>query len=336
MSRAEQSRAEQSRAEQRFDTIDLIKLLMAISVVGIHSGVVGLQTLGRLGVPFFLITSSYFFFTKFDFNSNAYLKKYLKRIFLLYISWQILFTPLLIMQFKEDLSGNYSLINILKQLFELLAFGKHNGWGQSWYLLAILYGLPTLIYLLRRVPVVILSLLFISIELYFIFTQGYYMFLPGSILIFSPLTTVRALPYLFLGYLLVTKSRNIEQVSNRKYTYIMVALLILFICENIFIQNFLDGISTAEEIFLTMPTALVIFIWSISSSLKFRFALFFRNFSTFLYVIHKAIISFIIRMNIFEQEILIFFLAISVSLILYYIFLQYKKKFNWQWLNYLM
>lgn len=224
----------------------------------------------------------------------------------------------------------------MKQLFELLAFGKHNGWGQSWYLLAILYGLPTLIYLLRRVPVVILSLLFISIELYFIFTQGYYMFLPSSILIFSPLTTVRALPYLFLGYLLVTKSRNIEQVSNRKYTYTMVALLILFICENIFIQNFLDGISTAEEIFLTMPTALVIFIWSISSSLKFRFALFFRNFSTFLYVIHKAIISFIIRMNIFEQQILIFFLTISVSFILYYIFLQYKKKFNWRWLNYLM
>ena len=184
----EQSRAEQSRAERKFDMIDFVKLLMAIGVVGIHSGVIGLQTLGRLGVPFFLITSSYFFFTKFDFNSNSYLKKYLKRIFLLYMSWQILFTPLLIMQFKEDLSGNHSIINILNQLFELLAFGKHNGWGQSWYLLAILYGLPILIYLLRRIPIAILSVLFISIELYFIFTQGYYMFLPSSILIFSPLT----------------------------------------------------------------------------------------------------------------------------------------------------
>ena len=60
------SRAEQSRAERKFDMIDFVKLLMAIGVVGIHSGVIGLQTLGRLGVPFFLITSSYFFFTKFD------------------------------------------------------------------------------------------------------------------------------------------------------------------------------------------------------------------------------------------------------------------------------
>lgn len=330
------SRAEQSRAERKFDMIDFVKLLMAIGVVGIHSGVIGLQTLGRLGVPFFLITSSYFFFTKFDFNSNSYLKKYLKRIFLLYMSWQILFTPLLVMQFKEDLSGNHSIINILKQLFELLAFGKHNGWGQSWYLLAILYGLPILIYLLRRIPIAILSVLFISIEIYFIFTQGYYMFLPSSILIFSPLTTVRALPYLFLGYLLVTKSKNIEQVNNRKYTYIMVVLLILFIFENIFIQIFLDGISTAEEVFLTMPTALVIFIWSISSRLKFQFALFFRNFSTFLYVIHKAIISFIVRMNIFEQEILVFLLTLFTSIILYFIFIQIKKKVNWPLLGYLV
>ena len=309
---------------------------MAIGVVGIHSGVTGLQTLGRLGVPFFLIASSYFFFTRFDFNSNSYLKKYLKRIFLLYLSWQILFTPLLIMQFKEDLSGNYTLLNILKQFFELLLFGEHNGWGQSWYLLAILYGLPILIYLLKRLPLLSLFILFIGIEFYFVLTQGYYMFLPSSIMIISPLTTVRALPYLFLGYLLVTKIRNVEQVNNRKYLYIMLALFILFIGENIFIQEFLDGISTAEEVFLTMPTALLIFIWSVSSRVRFQCALFFRNFSTFLYVIHKAIISFIVRLTPLEQELIIFLITMSVALILYWIFLQMKKFLNWQWLNYLI
>ncbi|MGQ7659490.1 acyltransferase family protein [Streptococcus suis] len=309
---------------------------MAIGVVGIHSGLVGLKTFGRLGVPFFLITGSYFFFTKFDFISNSYLKKYLKRIFLLYISWQLIFTPLFIMQFLEDLKGNYSIGNVLIQIFELITYARHNGWGQSWYLLAILYGLPILIYLIKRVPLVILSILFICIELYFIVTQGYYMFLPGGTLIFSPLTTLRALPYLFLGYILVKQNSKIKNINNKKCRDLMILLLIIFVCENILIDRIFNGISNSEEIFFTLPTALIIFLWSITSRLKFQFASFYRNFSTFLYVIHKAIISFIVRLTSLEQEILIFLFTISVSLILYFIFLQMKRKLNWQWLNYLI
>ncbi|HEM6138158.1 TPA: acyltransferase family protein [Streptococcus suis] len=332
-------RTEQNRTEQLKngnDTIDLVKLLMAVGVVGIHSGLVGLKTFGRLGVPFFLITGSYFFFSKYDFISNNYLKKYLKRIFLLYFSWQLLFTPLFIMQFVEDLHGNHSISNVLFQLLEFVTYARHNGWGQSWYLLAVLYGLPVLIFLIKRLPIRVLSMLFIVTEFYFIFTQGYNMLLPSDTLIISPLTTLRALPYLFLGYLLVLQNKKIKTVDNRKYTYIMILLLFLFIFENISIDRFFDGITNAEEIFLTMPTALVVFIWSITSKLKFKFALFFRNFSTFLYVIHKAIISFIVRLSSLEQEIEIFLLTVSVSLVLYYIYLWFKKKFNWRWLNYLI
>ncbi|HFR3830392.1 TPA: hypothetical protein ACHWCH_002091, partial [Streptococcus suis] len=112
----------------------------------------------------------------------------------LYFSWQLLFTPLFIMQFVEDLHGNHSISNVLFQLLEFVTYARHNGWGQSWYLLAVLYGLPVLIFLIKRLPIRVLSMLFIVTEFYFIFTQGYNMLLPSDTLIISPLTTLRALP----------------------------------------------------------------------------------------------------------------------------------------------
>ena len=44
------------------DLLDIIKVVMAVCVVAIHTNVDILKTFGRLVVPLFLITSSYLFF----------------------------------------------------------------------------------------------------------------------------------------------------------------------------------------------------------------------------------------------------------------------------------
>ena len=41
--------------------IDVFKLFAAIGVVAIHANLVFFKTLGRMGVPFFVIISSFFF-----------------------------------------------------------------------------------------------------------------------------------------------------------------------------------------------------------------------------------------------------------------------------------
>lgn len=58
--------------------VDLFKVIAAGGVVAIHCGVPFLQQLGRLGVPFFVIISSYFFFSHyFNLSNHTEKKKYL-------------------------------------------------------------------------------------------------------------------------------------------------------------------------------------------------------------------------------------------------------------------
>ena len=84
-----------------FTGIDVFKCIAALGVVVIHTRVPFFNILGRLGVPFFAIVSGMFFFKKYlSFNSNyerkLYLLKYTRRIFLLYLTWQLIYLPFVI------------------------------------------------------------------------------------------------------------------------------------------------------------------------------------------------------------------------------------------------
>ena len=79
---------------------DILKLVLAIFIVGIHSTRAGmiLRPVFRLAVPLFFIISSYLFFLKQCTLSSWIerykgLKKYAKRILLLYLFWFLLLFP---------------------------------------------------------------------------------------------------------------------------------------------------------------------------------------------------------------------------------------------------
>ncbi|RCK08025.1 hypothetical protein DTW93_08685 [Lactobacillus delbrueckii subsp. bulgaricus] len=62
--------------------VDVLKLLAAIGVVGIHVDAHYSPLIGRLAVPCFLLISGIFFFRKYDFldeeSKTRYLNSYLK------------------------------------------------------------------------------------------------------------------------------------------------------------------------------------------------------------------------------------------------------------------
>lgn len=61
--------------------IDVFKLIAAFGVVAVHTGINFLNTLGRIGVPFFVIISSFFFFQHYFKLSNAEKRKeYVKNL----------------------------------------------------------------------------------------------------------------------------------------------------------------------------------------------------------------------------------------------------------------
>lgn len=112
--------------------IDLLKLLFAILVVGIHTEPFGNyiwldRTYGivtRLCVPFFFTIGSYFFF-----RNKVSVTKYLKKITKIYIVWSLIYLPFDI----AELSG-MKILDILKRFFW---YGNEHA---LWYLCGTLIG----------------------------------------------------------------------------------------------------------------------------------------------------------------------------------------------------
>lgn len=125
-----------------YNSIDLVKFVMAICVVTIHTYIVDgmqpslasdlLHSLIRSAVPFFFITSAYFVMGRMDYKGIV---KYLKRILQLYISWScIIFLCLCFLQ--QQFSVEKLGITIYQVLF--------NGYNVLWYLWGLLLGIPIL------------------------------------------------------------------------------------------------------------------------------------------------------------------------------------------------
>lgn len=80
--------------------IDIMRLICAILVISIHTrSCVDISAnidfwvndfIARIAVPFFFITSGYYFYDKYT-NDNKYLVKYLKNIISIYIIWSIFY-----------------------------------------------------------------------------------------------------------------------------------------------------------------------------------------------------------------------------------------------------
>ena len=99
---------------KNYNSIDLMKFIMALCVVTIHTYIVDsmkssilqdfLYSFIRSAVPFFFITSAYFVMQR---NENGGILKYWKRIFQLYLFWSVI-------NFISVSLINYGLSDLLK------------------------------------------------------------------------------------------------------------------------------------------------------------------------------------------------------------------------------
>lgn len=126
-----------------YKSIDLMKFIMALCVVTIHTYIVDsmkssilqdfLYSFIRSAVPFFFITSAYFVMQR---NENGGILKYWKRIFQLYLSWSV------INYISVSLiNRNLCVENVQTSIYQIL----FNGYSVLWYLWGILIALPLLI-----------------------------------------------------------------------------------------------------------------------------------------------------------------------------------------------
>ena len=105
--------------------IDIFKLVAALGVVAIHTGIKFFDILGRLGVPFFVIISSFFFFKHYfrlnsSIQSKNYIKKFLVRLGLLFLTWEVFYIPLALNEFLKISSRKIEIKPLLLYIFDFL------------------------------------------------------------------------------------------------------------------------------------------------------------------------------------------------------------------------
>lgn len=318
--------------------VDVFKLLAAIGVVSIHTYFPFLEILGRVGVPFFVIISSFLFFKKYySLELSRRMKRLLrfeKRSFLLLLCWDVIYIPLSIKYIIQNvkLGSIRAVINFVIHYLVYPCPGAVNGWGASWYLISILIAIPFFLLMKRYIKNnKIIGFAVLLIEIYYISATEFFNY--THLNNFGVFSFARILIYVFIGYLISEHYQLVMTCSIHKAFIFMFIMCILFLTENYFIYQ-MGGVINSEEVITTVPTSVAVSTFSLKWEPKIR-TINIRNYSTFLYCIQDWIIYLIwkfLTTNVYLSFILVLFL----TLIIFKLYWLIRKNTNFKMLTYLV
>lgn len=275
--------------------VDIFRLLAAIGIISIHTNVPWLSRLGRLGVPFFIIISMYFFFNHYlrlelKEEKRDYLKKFDIRLITLFSCWQLLYLPFWYKSTKSFfIIHSISIKSIGIYFFDFLfriSPTDINGWFPSWYLMAMILGVPVFLGLLKvfNSHLIFLGMVCILIECCYIAMSefGFILHISDSLKSTFP----RIFIYAYIGLITSKYFKKIKKFGLSKNLLLFIILLILFLIENIIIYN-LGGKYSSDETLLTAPTGMLLTWVSllINPNIGKKLSLIIRRCSVFLYCV---------------------------------------------------
>ncbi|WP_431611492.1 acyltransferase family protein [Chryseobacterium sp. 'Rf worker isolate 10'] len=301
---------------QRKVSIDILKIVMAFLVVGLHGNnfladispllfYFFREGIGRIAVPMFLLINGFYFF---DIKSKKQFFNLIKRLFILYLIWVFLYYSL------WHSPGS----NILKTVKQLLIGPLH-----LWYLIESLFAF-IMFWVIRRLNYKILFSIFVICSITGICLQ--YM----DIYSLQKITMITyrnflffCFPFIFIGY-----SLNKFSVQEKKMKWNMLLLLSIIILIVEVSSNYIFGKGSFDilvSLYFICPLLFLIALNINIYSNKKTLALY----STGVYLVHWYILKLPI-VNIFKLQgtpriIFVFIL----SLILSWFLIQVKKKFKY-------
>ncbi|MDY3851641.1 MAG: acyltransferase family protein [Prevotella sp.] len=165
-----------------YNSLDLMKIIASILVVAIHaeplnglSKDIVIDVFARVAVPFFFITSSFFFFK--GYHDKQALLRYIRRLALLYMFWFVVTLPITVLNsfIEPDTSFAHNLLRFIRGFFLGSTFRG------SWFLMALMECISFIWLLSRRLHTP--TLLFIGICMYTISVlfSSYCFFLPWEL-----------------------------------------------------------------------------------------------------------------------------------------------------------
>ncbi|MCL2701881.1 MAG: acyltransferase [Phycisphaerae bacterium] len=157
--------ADNPAAAKQFNAVDLARGFVAVLIIAVHTRVfmqidetwdfVCTQIIGKIGVPYFFVTASYFFFRKINLSRLRHqptgdeikrLKYYISRLVKIYLIWSTIY---LIPLFHECLTNDYS--------FRWTAFATVKGFAfggihyHLWYMTTLIVLILTVYMMFRHI-----------------------------------------------------------------------------------------------------------------------------------------------------------------------------------------
>lgn len=298
--------------KKQYAAIDIVKFICALLVVAIHtaplmeispeSNFFIVQVLSRLAVPFFFIMSGYFAFSHIDFDKSwkdsenlSYIKRYLLRIFKLYLIWTILYLPLTL---RDGMQNGLSIAFFIRYIRDFFINGSYY---HLWYLPGLIFA-TAFIYLLffklgKRRTFFTVIILYIIGSIYNIYSAS---FMDNSIVALydSLFTTTRnglffGSIFVFLGAVLATTKEIMDKKSC------LIAGLISFIAmviEVYVLQSFGFMHALASMYIFLVPTIFFFFQYLLQLDIPYKPVYkYIRSMSLLIYVSH---ILFVVLFNI--------------------------------------
>ena len=251
---------------ERNISLDILKLLMAFMVVGIHTtflidispllSAVTVEGLFRIAVPMFLLINGYFFYDSVQGGKSS---TWFKRVAILYIIWMAIYSP-----FWFDTS-NFD-INWIKRFINQVVLGFFH----LWYISGMLFAAAALIVIRRFPPYLLISIVVIT------FISGVIIQYLGNYHVFenTKFDTIAnkpwyhrnglftSLPFFLLGYLLrqaqTPKKMSLSQV--RLGIFIGLALLVSESLMNFAFHTLDEGIDNIFSSIILCPLLFIYFI----------------------------------------------------------------------------
>ncbi|MDR0798498.1 MAG: acyltransferase [Dysgonamonadaceae bacterium] len=303
---------------QRNLSIDILKIVMAFLVVGLHGRIfldysysmyyLFVQGFTRLAVPTFLIISGYYFY---DIQTKETYHQWIKRLFYLYAIWTIIYSPCWFV-------WSY---RVLLPLFL--------GYWHLWYLIGALYAF-VLVWWMRRLSPSIQTGMMITCALIGLFLQYNYnygfthqldfLYRFGNRIYMNGL--FQCLPFILMGYLI--RRFSLDKKKMNEWLWLAVALL-YFVAE-VAINYRYNGkdFDLLFNLYLLCP---VLFLFCLNRKIPSNnktLALY----STGIYLTHAGFLIYL-RKYVFLTNTPYIFVCFVLSVIVTFLLIKLKKKFKY-------
>lgn len=339
--------------QKTYDIFDLVKFVLSIFIVSLHSGIVPdiFIPIVRVAVPLFFIISSYLLFEKKSLSvenlaGGGTLYRFISRNLKLYFFWTVVLLPFTVAyDIYSELTSEIrrSAAEIIAQSFQKLMF---TAFPASWYIIASVIAATALFWIPKKYNKLMLIFSFALYLICCVSSNYYYLFDADSAVIifvniFKPIFNIPHLSFLVafiwigIGKVCAESEIVIAPIVRRIVIGISVVMLYL---EHFVIRIF--SLSREDDCYIILvPLCFFIFLEIKSSdNFKIKNAVTLRKMSTIIYCSHGTVIKIcrgIFRYIIhFNSGIMVFVLTILICLAGCCAVFTLEKKKPFAWLKY--